>query len=125
MALVSRVDFFSVKTWTLTGVVELYVLFFVHVGTRKVHVAGVTAHPDWDWMAQQARNLVMSFDEQPHKAEYLLRDRDTKFTAQFDAILEEEGVEVKPVSVRAPNMNAVAEKFVQSVKTECTDHFLF
>src|SRR5262249_38857553 len=118
-------DFFSVRSWTAAGLVELYVLFFVHVGGRKVHVAGSTAHPDGDWMAQQARNLSMFFDEQEHKPTHLLRDRDAKFTRQFDAILESEGIEVKPVCVRAPNMNATAERFVQSAKPECLDHFVF
>jgi putative transposase len=114
-------DFFSVKTWTMAGLIDVYVLFFVHVGTRKVYVAGITAHPDSEAMAQLARNLSLFFDEQ----QFLLRDRDTKFTKQFDAILESEGVEVVPVALRAPNRNAAAERQVQSVKTECLNHFTF
>lgn len=118
-------DFFSVKTWTMVGLIEVYVLVFVQVGSRKVHIAGITAHPDADWMAQQARNLSLFFDEQKHKPRYLLRDRDTKFTKQFDAILEADDVEVVQVAIRAPNMNAAVERHIQSVKTECLDHFIF
>jgi putative transposase len=117
-------DFFSKKVWTARGLVEMFVLFFIQVGSRRVHLAGMTAHPDGRWMAQQARNVAMLFAEQADKPRYLSRDHDTKFTRQFDEILESEGVEVKAVGPRAPNMNAVAERWVQSVKQECLDHFV-
>jgi putative transposase len=89
-----------------------------------VHLAGPTVHPNGRWMAQQARNVPMLFAEQPDKPRLLLRDHDTKFTRVFDEILQAEGVEVKAVGPRAPNMNAVAERWVQSVKRECLDHFV-
>jgi putative transposase len=117
-------DFFSTKVWTMSGLVDVFVLFFVHVGSRRVHLAGVSANPDRAWMVQQARNVAMRFDKEPVKPKYLLRDRDTKFVAEFDAILASEGVEVRKVAVRAPNQNAVAERFVQTVRQECLDHFL-
>src|SRR5262245_13355254 len=85
----------------------------------------MTAQPDAVWVAQQARNLVLLFDQQEEKPSYLLRDHDAKFTKQFDEILEAEGVEVKAVGPRAPSMNAYAERFVQSVKEECLSHFVF
>src|SRR5262249_50078935 len=118
-------DFFSVKVWTLGGLVDLFVLFFLQAGSRRVYVTGITAQPDAVWVAQQARNLVLLFDEQEHKPEYLLRDHDTKFTRQFDEILEAEGLEVKAVGPRAPNRNGYAERFVQSVREECLGLFVF
>lgn len=117
-------DFFSKKVWTMTGLVDVFVLFFIHVGSRRVHVVGMTANPDRAWMVQQARNMAMIFDQETVKPKYLLRDRDSKFVKEFDAILVSEGIEVTPVGVRAPNQNAVAERFVLSVKRECLDHFV-
>ena len=117
-------DFFSKKVWTLTGLVDVFFLFFIHVGSRRVHVAAMTTHPDRSWMVQQARNMALIFDQEPVKPKYLLRDRDSKFVREFDAILTSEGIAVTPVGVRAPNQNAVAERFVQSVKHECLDHFI-
>jgi putative transposase len=118
-------DFFSVKSWTLRGVVDLYVLFFLHAGSRKVFLAGVTAHPDAAWVAQQARNLALHLEATGQKATHLLRDRDARFTPQFDAVLEAEGIGVKPISARAPNRNALAERFAHSTRRECLDHFVF
>jgi len=117
-------DFFSKKVWTMTGLVEVFVLFFLHVGSRRVHMVGMTTNPDRAWMVQQARNMAMIFDQESVKPKYLLRDRDSKFVKEFDAILTSEGIAVTPISVRAPNQNAFAERFVQSVKRECLDHFV-
>jgi putative transposase len=117
-------DFFSKKVWTLSGLVEVFVLFFIHPGSRRVHLAGMTAHPERAWMVQQARNMAMIFDQESVKPKYLLRDRDSKFVQEFDALLATEGIAVTPIGVRAPNQNAVAERFVQSVKQECLDHFV-
>jgi transposase InsO family protein len=75
-------------------------------------------------MVQQARNVAMFFGEQADKPRFLLRDHDSKFTKQFDEILQAEGVEMKPLGPRAPNMNAVAERWVQSVQQECLDYFM-
>lgn len=102
----------------------MYVLFFIRLGSRRVHVVGPTAHPDRSWMIQQARNIAMIFDDETVKPKYLLRDRDSKFVKEFDALLTSEGIAVTPIGVRAPNQNAVAERFVQSVKSECFDHFV-
>jgi putative transposase len=117
-------DFFSKKVWTLSGLVEVFVLFFIQVGSRRVHLAGMTTNPDHAWMVQQARNMAMIFDQERDQPKYLLRDRDSKFVQEFDAILTSEGIAVTPIGVRAPNQNAVAERFVQSVKHECLDHFV-
>lgn len=117
-------DFFSKKVWTLSGLVEMFVLFFIHPGSRRVHLVGMTANPDRSWMIQQARNVAMIFDEEPVKPKYLLRDRDSKFVREFDALLSSEGIAVTPIGVRAPNQNAHAERFVLSAKRECLDHFI-
>lgn len=102
----------------------MFVLFFIHVSSRQVHLAGMTSHPDARWMMQQARNMALVWAEQPVEPKILLRDHDTKFTQAFDGILRAEGIQVKPVGPLAPNMNAVAERWVQSVKQECLDHFV-
>jgi hypothetical protein len=87
-------DFFTQTVWTLRGPVVYYVLFFIHIETQRVHLAGMTPHPDGVWMAQQARNLSMFFDEQGEtKSTHIIRDRDTKFTAEFCAILESDGID--------------------------------
>ena len=114
-------DFFSRKVWTLGGLVEYFVLFFIQPSTRQVHIAGISAHPDGLWMAQQARNLCLFFAEQPEPAEYVVCDHDGKFTEEFRVILKSEDIEVVRTAVRAPNQNAYAERFVQSIKTELLD----
>ncbi len=117
-------DFFSKKVWTFGGLVEYFVLFFIQPSTRKVHIAGITANPDGVWMAQQARNLCMFFDDLPDRPKYIVCDQDTKFTAQFEEILKIDDIELKRTAVRAPNQNAYAERWVQSIKQECLDLFV-
>jgi len=117
-------DFISKKVWTRGGLVDFLLLFFIHVDTRKVHVAGITANPDRRWMAQQARNLGMLFDEWPDQPEYIVCDKDTKFTGQFEAILKSDDIELKRTAVRAPNQKVYAERFAQTVQQECLDHFV-
>jgi putative transposase len=112
-------DFFTVETvWLRT----LYVLFFIEHGSRRVRLAGVTAHPNGVWMRQQARNLAI--EERLENVRFLLHDRDAKFSGPFDEILRGEGVRVIKTPVRAPKANAVAERWVRSVRTECLDHVL-
>lgn len=118
-------DFFTTKVWTLRGPVTFYVLFFIHVHTRRVHIAGMTTNPDGTWMAQQARNLGMFFGDLPagQKPTYIVRDRDTKFTTQFCSILENDGIQFVEIAARSPNMNPFAERWIQSIRRECLDHF--
>jgi putative transposase len=118
-------DFFTKKVWIIRGPVEYYVLFFIHIATRRVHISGMTPNPNAIWMTQQARNMSMYFDEQgKYKPTQIIWDRDTKFTANFCSILEADGIEFRPIPARSPNMNPHAERWVQSAKRECLDHFM-
>jgi hypothetical protein len=92
-------DFFTVET---VGLARLYVLFVVEVQRRYVHLAGITAHPTGAWVAQQARNLLMDLDEQAYRFRYLIRDRDAKFTAAFDAVFTASGIEMVKTPPQAP-----------------------
>ncbi len=114
-------DFFTVETLFLKTV---YVLFFVELGTRRVRLAGCTTHPTAEWVTQQARHLSWQLQDGAVTARYLIHDRDSKFTPGFDAVLQSEGVEVVKTPYRAPTANAIAERWVGSVRRECLDHLL-
>jgi transposase InsO family protein len=112
-------DFFTVETVTLR---RLYVLFFIELGSRRVHLAGCTTNPSGAWVVQQARNL--SFTNVLERMHFLIHDRDSKFTAAFDEVFRSEGLEVIHTPVRAPQANAYAERFVRTIKTESLDWLL-
>jgi putative transposase len=114
-------DFFTVDTIMLRRV---YVLFFIELGSRRVHLAGATAHPTGLWVAQQARNLLAGLGDQAVAWRFLIRDRDTKFTRAFDDVWRSTGAEVICTPVRAPNANAFAERWVGTVRRECLDQLL-
>jgi putative transposase len=111
-------DFLSVRSATLRGFVDLYVLFFIHIGSRRVFVSGVTANPDSAWVAQQARNATMEMADWGLPGRFLLLDHNAKFTRDFDAVFEAEGTEVKRVGPMTPNLNAYAERWIQSLRTD-------
>lgn len=116
-------DFLSKRVWTWKGPIDLYLLVFIQVGSRKVWVSSATAHPDSVWVAQQARNFCMDLPDDRRKA-IIMHDGDTKFTEQFRAILRSEGLRPQQVVFRSPNLNAFVERFVQTIKQECLDHFV-
>jgi hypothetical protein len=103
----------------MAGLVTYYVLFFIHLASRKIHIADVTPHPDEQWMTQVARNVMMEAWGFLAPGQYLIHDRDTKFCAAFQQIIADAGVERVVLPPRSPNLNAYAERWVRSVKEEC------
>src|SRR2546422_1243579 len=117
-------DFFTAEVWTLGGLVTYYVLFFLHLSSRQVSVAGVTPHPNEAWMMQVARNVTMEEWGFLPPGQYLIHDRDTKFCAAFQQIIDDAGVERVVLPPRSPNLNAYAERWVRSVKEECLSRMI-
>jgi putative transposase len=117
-------DFFTAEVWTLGGLVTYYVLFFLHLSSRKVHVAGVTPHPNAAWMIQVARNVTMEEWGCLSPGQYLIHDRDTKFCPAFQQLIDDAGVERVVLPPRSPNLNAYAERWVRSVKEECLSRLI-
>ncbi len=114
-------DCFTVETVFLQ---TLHVLCFLEVGTRRVHLAGCTAHPSTAWVTQQARQRNWTLQEDGRPVRYRIHDRDAKFPAAFDTVFAAEGVDVIRTPYRAPNAHAHAERWIRSARAECLDHLL-
>ena len=102
----------------------MYVLFFIELGTRRVHLAGCTRQPSAAWVTQQARQVSWGLPDGVLSARFLIRDCDTKFSAAFDTVFRSEGATIVRTPYRAPNANAVAERWIRSAREECLDHLL-
>jgi putative transposase len=114
-------DFLTVNTLFLK---RFYVLFFIELATRRVHLAGITTNPDGRWVTQQARNLLMQLDEDGAQPRFLVRDRDSRFTRDFDEVFRSADIRVIKAPVRAPKARAHAERWVGTVRRECFDRIL-
>jgi transposase InsO family protein len=117
-------DFFTAEVWTLGGLVTYYVLFFIHLSSRKVHVAGITPHPNEAWMIQIARNVTMEEWGFLSPGQYLIHDRDSKYCLAFQQRIDAAGVTRIPLPPRSPNLNAFAERWVRSVKEEALSRLI-
>ena len=117
-------DFLSVRAWTMRGLKQFYLMLFIHVGSRVIHVSPATLHPTDGWVRQQARNFCLISDDSEHPAKLVLRDRDRKFQAPFDATLRAHGIETVVLPRNSPNLNAVCERAIRSLKSECLGHFV-
>jgi len=120
----SATDFLSVEVYTIKGLVTYYILFFIDIASRSVHIAGITPHPDNRWMVQIARNLTDAKDGVLRGKRYLILDRDTKYTDEFRNVLVREAIHLIRLPPRSPNLNAFAERFVRSIKSECLNRMI-
>ena len=114
-------DFLTVETIRLQ---TIYVLFFIELDSRRVHLAGVTTNPNDIWVTQQARQIVWELDDRELPLHFLIRDNDSKFTNAFDTVFQSQGMRIIPTPFRAPNANAHAERWVRTAREECLDHLL-
>lgn len=117
-------DFFTVEVLTLVGIIRYHILFVIRLKTREVQIVGITAQPCKKWMKQMARNLTDTFDGFLRNGGYLIMDRDPLHTSCFRQILKDSGTNPVRLPARSPNLNAFAERFVLSIKSECLNKII-
>ncbi len=117
-------DFFTKEILTLSGRVTVYIFFFIELGTRRVHIAGMTRHPNRRWVERRAAEVIDTMKESGFEPRYLIRDRDCKFSDEFDELFKNNGVKVVKTPAQNPSCNIYAERWVWSVKHECLNHFV-
>jgi len=122
--LIAAADFFTTEVWTARGLVRHFALFAIDIATRRVHIAGTTESPDSPWMEQIARNLTDCEEGFLSGKRFLIIDRDAIFSPKFKSIIGDSGVEILLTARQAPNMNAHAERFVRSIKSDCLDQMI-
>lgn len=119
-----QIDFCSKPMWTVKGIVDVYLLVCLHLGTRRMWISPCSMNPDSAWVAQQARNFLMHAEDVDLSPKLVMHDRDTKFTAQFDELLKSAGTEVKVTTPLSPNLQAHVERAIQTLKHECLNAFV-
>lgn len=120
----ASVDFTTVEVWTKSGLTTFYLLFVMELKTRRVHIADCTPNPTEAWMQQTARELTNFEDGFLNGKQYLIMDRDPKFTKAFRTLLHDEGIKPLRLPSRSPNLNAHIERFFGSLKSECLDRLI-
>ena len=117
-------DFISKPMWTIKGIVDVYLIVFIHIGTRRIWISPCTVQPNAGWVRQQARNFLMHAEDIGLSHGYVMHDRDRKFTREFDEILESSGAKVKKTTIQSPNPQAHVERAIQTLKHEVLNHFV-
>ena len=118
-------DFSTVEMWSCVGLTRYYVLFFIELSSRRVHIAGITEYPHGEWMKQIGRNLTDVVDGFLTDARYVILDRDPLYTDAFRDLLKQAGIKIVRLPARSPNLNAFAERFVRTIKETCLDRMIF
>ncbi len=123
--MLAAADFFTVEVWGPRGLVMFYVFFLIELATRRIEIAGITPGPNEAWMMQIGRNLTDPIDGFVAEKKLSILDRDSKYSSAFRDLLKDAGIDVVRLPSRSPNLNAYAERFVRSIKEECTNRMIF
>ncbi len=117
-------DFFTKQVLTKLGPRMFFVLFFINIRTRKIYIAGITQYPDQEWVNKHAQSIIPFLSDNKSDKKLLIRDRDKKFSKEFDGLFEKAGFTVQKNPFMSPNMNSYAESWVGKIKKECLNHFI-